>query len=231
MQGTLIETLQQWSGHPLGLLLALALGAVSAVASACCTLPAMGLLVGYSGTGSNTNRWAAIKSALLFAAGTVLALMLVGGIAGFIGQTAQLHLGRYWKLFAALAAIFFGLITLKVLPFSLSLSGLETGAVSLQKLGPVLFGLLLGGAIAVCSLPCNPGIFIVMGAAILQGDVFRAVFLLMAFAIGFSLPLSTLVLGISLGKGALQAKSADQFIRLVSGSLLLIVGFYFLITL
>ncbi len=44
------ETLQAASMGPAAVPLALLLGLVSAVASACCTLPAMGMLVAYSGT-------------------------------------------------------------------------------------------------------------------------------------------------------------------------------------
>ena len=43
------NTLQQVASQPLGLVFALILGVVSAATSACCTLPALGILVGYSG--------------------------------------------------------------------------------------------------------------------------------------------------------------------------------------
>lgn len=231
MQTTLIETLQHWSGHPLGLLIALALGAVSAAASTCCTLPAMSLLVGYSGSAENGESKSVFKAALLFATGSVLALMIVGGIAGFIGQAAQMSLGQYWKVFAALTAILFGLATLKILPISPTFSGPDKRMASLQKMSPALFGLILGGIIAVCSLPCNPGIFIIMGAAVLQGEVIRAAFLLAAFAVGFSLPLSALVLGLSFGKSLSKTKTVDNAIRYLSGGILLIAGFYLLVSL
>src|SRR5512137_2875309 len=105
------DALQQVASQPLGLVFALLLGTVSAATSACCTLPALGILVGYSGTQASDNRMAAAKSALLFTLGTIIALMIVGGIAGFIGQVAQASLGRYWKLFAGIVAIFLGLAT------------------------------------------------------------------------------------------------------------------------
>ncbi|MGQ9607381.1 MAG: hypothetical protein ACUVTW_14370 [Thermogutta sp.] len=43
------HTLQRVASEPMGLVFALVLGAVSATTSACCTLPALGILVGYSG--------------------------------------------------------------------------------------------------------------------------------------------------------------------------------------
>ena len=93
----------------------------------------------------------------------------------------------------------------------------------------MLAGLVLGGIVAVSSLPCNPGIFIVIGAAILQGKVIWATLMLAMFAIGFSIPLGTVLLGVSLGKVSLAVKGADAVIRWVSGTILLIAGFYFLI--
>jgi hypothetical protein len=50
------------------------------------------------------------------------------------------------------------------------------------------------------------------------------------FAVGFSLPLGAVLLGVSLGKMSLVAKGADTAIRWVSGIILLAAGFYFLVT-
>jgi hypothetical protein len=48
--------------------------------------------------------------------------------------------------------------------------------------------------------------------------------------LGFSIPLATVLLGVSLGKSALLSKNADTAIRWVSGCILLVAGFYLLIT-
>ena len=223
-------TLQQVASEPLGLVFAFALGLVSAATSACCTLPALGLLVGYSGAGAAGNRRAALRSAMAFTGGTVLALILLGSLAGMVGQVAQSALGRYWKVFAGLVAIVFGLATLKLLPFSLPLGPAPGSDKPSTKLGTVGAGLLLGGGVAACSLPCNPGIFIVLGAAVLQGRVVWAALLLALFALGFSLPLGAVLFGVSLGKTALLAKKADAAIRWGSGAVLLTAGFYLLAT-
>jgi cytochrome c biogenesis protein CcdA len=50
---------------------------------------------------------------------------------------------------------------------------------------------------------------------------------LIAYAIGFSLPLSALMLGASFGRSALRFKKADMVMRLGAGILLIGVGFYF----
>src|ERR1035441_3673619 len=113
------ETLQAASMGPVAVPLALLLGLVSAVASACCTLPAMGMLVAYSGTREDVNRRTALASAISFMVGTTLALIVLGFVAGFVGQAAQALLGRYWKVFAGLLAIVLGLAALKLLPLKL----------------------------------------------------------------------------------------------------------------
>jgi cytochrome c biogenesis protein CcdA len=224
------NTLQQVASEPLGLVFALILGVVSAATSACCTLPALGILVGYSGAQANDNRKTAVKTAILFTLGTIISLIIIGGIAGFVGQVAQSALGRYWKVFAGIVAVFLGLAALTLLPFKLSFGKFEGVKSRLGKSGAVLAGLILGGIVAVSSLPCNPGIFIVLGAAILQGRVVWATILLAMFAVGFSIPLGIILLGVSLGKTSLVAKNADVAIRWFSGVILLVAGFYFLVT-
>lgn len=223
------DLLQQVASQPLGLVFALVLGLVSAATSACCTLPALGILVGYSGAQTNSDRRAAVKKALFFTLGTIVSLMIIGGIAGFVGQVAQSSLGRYWKVFAGVVAVFFGLAALKLLPFKLSLGNVGDVGNRLGRSG-VVFGLVFGGIIAASSLPCNPGIFIVIGAAVLQGQIIWATLMLAMFAIGFSLPLGAVLLGVSIGRLSFAAKGADAAIRWAAGGILIVAGFYFLVT-
>ena len=148
MLNYVINALQQVASQPVGLVFALVLGVVSAATSACCTLPALGILVGYSGAQANDTRRAAVKKALLFTLGTIVSLMIIGGIAGFVGQVAQNSLGRYWKVFAGVVAVFLGLAALKFLPFKLSLGKFEGLGNRLGRTGAVLAGLILGGIVA-----------------------------------------------------------------------------------
>jgi cytochrome c-type biogenesis protein len=226
------DALQGASLSPVALPLAFLLGVVSAVASACCTLPAMGMLVAYSGTRQNVNRRATWVSAVWFLIGTTLALIILGFVAGLVGQAAQTYMGRYWKLFAGFVAVIFGLATLKLLPFSIPGCALknENASPGCGKMGAALGGLILGGGVAACSLPCNPGIFIVMGAAILMGKLLWGMVLMAAFALGFSLPLTAILFGVALGKASLKAQKAEVAIRRVAGVLLVCAGFYILVT-
>ena len=116
------------------------LGLASAATSACCTLPALGLLVGYSGAQGGDRRKGVLKPFLYFTLGIVLSLMVLGGIAGFVGQVAQASLGRYWKAFAGVVSVVLGLAALELLPFRLILlrrDHLRVARISLNRVRPV----------------------------------------------------------------------------------------------
>jgi cytochrome c biogenesis protein CcdA len=230
MLETITRTLQSASAGPAALPVALLLGLVSAVASACCTLPAMGMLVAYSGTREDVNRRTALASAISFMAGTTLALIVLGFVAGFAGQAAQALLGRYWKVLAGVIAVVLGLAALKMLPLKLPqiTRNAEARPLGRGMLGVAMVGLLMGGGVAACSLPCNPGIFIVLGAAVLQGHAVWGMMLMAAFGIGFSLPLGAILFGVSFGRATIRAQKAEAAIRMVAGVLLVGVGFYLL---
>lgn len=232
MLESITNALQSASMGPAAVPLAFLLGLVSAVASACCTLPAMGMLVAYSGTREDANRRTAFASAISFMIGTTLALIVLGFVAGFVGQTAQALLGRYWKLFAGVIAVVLGLAALKLLPVKLPqfTRKAEAGTAVHGMLGTVVVGLLLGGGVAAASLPCNPGIFIVIGASVLMGHILWGMVLMAAFGVGFSLLLGAILLGVSLGKSAIKLQKAEAAIRVAAGVLLVCAGFYLLAT-
>ena len=229
---SITDTLQSASMGPAALPLAFLLGLVSALASACCTLPAMGMLVAYSGTREDANRRTALVSALSFMIGTTLALIVLGFIAGFVGQAAQALLGRYWKLFAGVLAVVLGLAALKLLPLKLPqlVGKAERRSAVPGMVGTVGVGLLMGGGVAAASLPCNPGIFIVIGTSVLMGHILWGMVLMAAFGVGFSLPLGAILFGVAFGKASLKAQKAEAAIRLVAGVLLVGAGFYLLAT-
>ena len=231
MVNHLVNILQDAANQPVALLISLLLGAVSAAGSACCTLPTLGILLGYSGTRAQSDRRAALRFSLTFTLGILLSLIVIGAIAGFVGQVAQQSMGMYWKVFAGFVAIVLGLATLKLIPFRLPAAVQNLVDSRASGVGTTALGVLMGGGVAVSSLPCNPGIFIVLGAAVLQGEVVWALLLLTAFAIGFSLPLGAILLGVSLGKTIPLAQKAGDGIRKVSGVILIAAGFYLLLSL
>jgi len=188
------------------------------------------MLVAYSGTRENGNRRMAFTSAVWFLVGTTLALIVLGFVAGLVGQTAQAFLGRYWRVFAGAVAVLLGLATLKMLPIHLPKHAATDGSPSASggKMGAAFGGLFLGGGVAACSLPCNPGIFIVIGASVLLGRMAWGMVLMAAFAVGFSLPLAAILFGVSFGRASIKAQKADAAIRAVAGFLLVGAGLYLL---
>ena len=208
------------------------LGLLGAVVSLCCTLPMLGAIVGYSGSRRDVGVRAGLPAAISFMVGSIIAIVILGSVAGLASEVAQGMLGKYWKVFAGVVAIFFGLAAMNLLPFKMPTGGpKDSRAKPTTNLGAVVFGLATGGGVSVLSMCCNPGIFVVLGVVILQGYNLGAVGLLIAYAIGFSLPLAVIVLGVSLGKAAVKAKSVEAVVRIAAGVLLIAVGFYFLATL
>ena len=231
-----IQSASEWTRNtfesvglsPVAFPLAFLLGLVSAVASACCALPVIGAVVGYSGTRQQQDRRSNLLTAFFFMLGSTLAILILGAVAGFVGRVAQLSLGKYWKIFAGLIAIVFGLATLNLLPFKMPQKKAAAERPSKGLLGAALFGLIMGGAVSAWSLACNPGIYVILGVAVLQGYTIWMMGVLVAFAIGFSLPLAGLVLGVSFGKSAIKAKKVESAIRITAGIALIGIGFYFL---
>lgn len=235
----LIFELSEWAKTIIGLAgtsqvtlpFAFLLGLASAVASTCCALPVFGAVVGYAAMRETMDRRSNMLAAMFFMIGIVLSLLIIGSVAGFIGQVAQIALGSYWKIFAGIVAIIAGLGALNILPFSIP--GIRSRPLESRKRGflePAIIGLVMGGAISVCSLGCNPGILIILGVAVLQGYTLWMYGILSAYAIGFSLPLAALMLGVTLGRSAIGLKEADKAIRFVAGAVFIVVGLYFLST-
>jgi cytochrome c biogenesis protein CcdA len=225
------KTLLEETGfRPAALPLAFVLGLVSAIASACCTLPLLGAIVGYSGTREDSDRRSGFLAAIFFMLGTIIALVILGSVAGFIGQVAPDVMGKYWKILAGIIAIFVGLAALKLLPFKLPARTTRSKSRPRGLLGAAVFGLVMGGGVCAASLPCNPGIFIVLGVAVLQGHTLWGMGIMAAYAVGFSLPLAVIMLGVSFGKSTIKAKRAETALRVAGGVLLIVAGFYFLAT-
>jgi len=223
--------LEQTGVGPSALPVAFLLGLLSAIACTCCTLPVLGAVAGYSGTQKDKGHRSNLVAALFFMLGAVIATVILGAVAALLGQVAQSTLGTYWKLFAGIIAIFVGLAALKLLPFKLPGLNMSHGKSEPKGfLGVAVFGLIVGGGIGACSLPCNPGIVIVLGVAVLQGYTFWMIAMLIAYAIGFSLPLAAIMVGVSFGTSSIKVKKAEAVVRTIAGILLIFAGFYFLAT-
>jgi cytochrome c-type biogenesis protein len=211
---------------------AFVLGIVGSVSS-CCNLPVLGAIAGYSGTvGHETDRRSLVVAGLFFMVGTVGAFAALGAVSGFIGNVAGASLGLYWKLFAGLILVLFGLMTLRLLPLDFARLGLTGKAGQMQSSGATIYGLVVGGGAAACSVCCNPVLPVALAVTTLQGHTLWGAAILTVFSIGYSLPMAGVLVGLGLGFRGLTSvvQKISPVIEKVAGVLLIVIGFYLLAT-
>ena len=235
----MLEYIQTWTSNvletqlnsPLMLLAVLALGFTAAIGS-CCNLGVMGAVAGYSGTQStDLKNNSLVSTALSFALGNIIALSIIGALTGFVSQAVGNTVGAYWKIIGGLVAVYFGLAAIGFLPFKIPQPRILKEKTNSGKLNGLLFGLALGGFATACSACCNPIFPIVLGVSYLQGDILWSWLILFVFAIGYSVPLGGMLVGLGLGFN----KISDTFlkhsnaIKYISGGALILIGFGLLV--
>ena len=206
------------------------LGCIISITS-CCNIAAIGAIAGYAGTRENKTRYDGLIAALSFMIGTVLALTAMGIAAGYIGELVSGSFGRYGKLLIGMISVLFGLMALKLLPFKLPGIGNIDGQNTRGLTGMIIFGFALGAGTSACTTACVPVLPVVLGVAVLQGETLRSAMIMLFFALGYSLPLAAVFLGISFGKWTLRANRFMPYINSIAGIVLIFIGFYFLATL
>jgi len=208
------------------------LGIIS-VFTCACNFVAIGAVAGYTGTVSATGKTkTVIVSCISFLFGTVIALSAVGCLIGFASELISVSIGNYWKIVAGIITIFFGVYTLDILPFKIK--GISPNFQNKKGniAGAIIFGFIMGGAISLGSLCCNPVFPIVMGASFLKGSTLWGFAMLFFYALGYGITLAAAMLGLGLGLGkvsTLLSKFA-VVVKYAGGITLIILGFYFLLT-
>lgn len=202
------------------------LGAVSA----CCNVVVIGAIAGYSGSQSEKrNTRDILVRGLFFMLGAIIALGALGAVTGFISQTVGALAERYWRLFAGFVLVAFGLLSLNLVRFKLPKFGsAETAPTGFVK--AMVYGLAIGGGTTACTAGCNPVLAVVLGAVALQGRTSAGAVILAVFAVGYSLPLAGVMVGLELGFSKL-ASVLQKFataIRVVAGVMLIGFGIYLL---
>jgi len=207
---------------------ALVLGLLTAVGS-CCNVAMLAAVAGFAGSREGLRRRDVALTCVCFLAGTVVALAAVGAAIGYLGQAAGQGIGRVGALFAGFVTIFFGLWALKLVPVRLPKVGLPKGWRPRGLGGSALFGLAAGASSATCAVACSgPLVPIVLGLAVMRGQGLWGLLIMTAFAIGYSAPLTAMMLGVGLGRlSGLTARAAGP-IRVVAGLLLVGAGFWML---
>jgi cytochrome c biogenesis protein CcdA len=212
---------------------ALLLGVVGSAGS-CCNVVVVGAVAGYSGSlGQRQDRREVLWAGLSFMIGTIVALVALGLVFGVVGRVAGATLGSYWRLAAGLIVVFFGLASFDLLPFKMPRLGLNgAGGGRRGVLASLLYGLAVGGGSTACSASCNPVLPVALAFATFHGASALGVGILTAFALGYSLPLTGVLVGLGLGLGKLTAvaKKVTPALRVVTGGAMVGIGFYLLAT-
>lgn len=211
---------------------AILLGLLTAVGSGC-NIALLAAVAAYAGSRDDHRRRDALLAAVSFMLATTLALAVLGAIIGFLGNAAAGNLGRYTTALAGSVAIFFGLMTLDLLPFRLRLPAFASVKSVKDRrrglLSAAVFGLAAGAATISCTIFCSaPLVPVVLGLAAVRGQGGWGALILAMFALGYSLPLTAAMLGINLGKLTGTAAKLAKPIRTTAGLVLIAAGFWLL---
>lgn len=200
------------------------------LATNCCTPAVIGAMAGFSGAGERRSPREFVFASVSFMLGTLVALSILGAVAGMVGQLAGQTLGRFFQVFAGLAVILFGLAALGLLPFRLPQPRLDHRIIPQGGLGAVVFGFTVGGASVTCMLGCNPLLAVPLGLATIQGRTLFGAGLLAAFALGYSLALTLLLTGLGTILERLKGTSRGvaAVIKTAAGIVLIGAGLYLL---
>lgn len=231
--------MQEWINHAIerpevGITLLAALlllGILSAAASSCCSLPVVGALAGYIGSGETNKKRDVTVAALSFVAGSVLVLALIGAAMGWAGKLVDASFDHYSKIIVGLLLVVLGLASLGLFPFKLPSLRFAGRTNTRGVVGALLLGSALGSSTAACAVSCSsPALLGILGVVALRGQAAKGAMLMAVFGLGYSIPLVAVILGAGLGKWALRASRLMPVVKIVAGVLLVGVGFYFLAT-
>jgi cytochrome c biogenesis protein CcdA len=209
------------------------LGLITAIGCIACSAPLLAAVIGYAGSREEARKKHIFIIAGFFMLGTVIALSAAGYLVGYIGQVAGSTFGLYGKLLIAVITIFLGFAALNLLPFRIP--SLNPAKMNLPRglVGASVMGLGVGGASITYTMACcGPMILpVVLGLSVLKGEGVWGALILAVFAIGYSLPMVAAILGIGFGKLTGIASKAATPIRMASGMLLVVAGFWLIFTL
>jgi cytochrome c-type biogenesis protein len=198
-----------------------------------CNYAIFAMVAGFSGSSESSGKTKqVIGSGIAFLAGAVIAMAVIGAIFGYAGGMISASFGNYWKVAAGLVCVIFGLYTMDLLPFRLPSFSPGTIKPGSGLLSAILFGLAAGGLATAFNTCCNPVFPIILAASFVKGSMVWGMLLLTVFATGYALPLAVGLIGIRFGMGKLSGtvQRLGKIIQYTGGILLLIMGFYFLIT-
>ena len=214
------------------LIAVLVMGMLS-VFTCACNFAIIGVVAGYSGASPVTGKTKMlIWKGLAFLLGTIISMSVIGALFGFTGKWISDSLGSYWKIAAGLVAIIFGLYSMELVPFKLPGIAIKPKESQQNVFSAIIFGLAVGGLSAACNTCCNPFFPVILAASFVKGSAVWGFIMLTTFAIGFGVPLATMIVGISLGLGKISKALSlvVDITKYVGGFALVALGFYLLFT-
>jgi len=214
-------------------LIAVFLMGMISVVTCGCNFAILGVVAGYSGASSAADRSKTVWfRGVAFLVGGIISMASIGAIFGYASELISTSFGNYWKIAAGLIAIFFGLYSMNLLPFTLPGISLKTGTARKGIVPAILFGLAIGGLSTALNSCCNPIFPVILAASFVKGGALWGLTMLSAFAIGYGLPLAAAIVGFGLGLGKISKTLSvvGTVVTYIGGITLLALGFYLLIT-
>ena len=197
-----------------------------------CNFAVFGAITGYTGVlGATGKTKSVVASIVLFLAGSVVAMSVIGCLIGFAGEFFSVTLGNYWNIGAGVILILFIVYILDILPFKVSGISFNFQGKKSGMAGAALFGFVIGGLTVLTNICCNPIFPIIIAASLVKGGMLWGFFLLLLYTLGYGGTLAAAMLGIGLGIGKLS-KTLTKFaavIKYAGGITIIVLGFYFLL--
>ena len=202
----------------------------AATTAGCGGLPAMLVILGYTGSAKTGKTKQLLIAAGAFTLSSVIVLGALGALMSFAGgdiMTTTGRLGFYVKKVLGFACLILGLSALDWLPMRFPTFKVATEKLPGGTLGALLLGATVGLATAGCAAACSPlQLPIVLGLAALRGRVLEGTIILIVFAIGFVAPLVAIMLGLGMGRATKFMEKMDKPLRYISGVFLILLGFW-----
>jgi cytochrome c biogenesis protein CcdA len=204
----------------------------AATTAGCGGLPAMLVILGYTGTNKTKagQRKQLLMAAGAFALSSIVVLGALGALISFAGRdifATTGSLGFYIKKVLGVVCIVLGLSALDWLPLRFPTFKMSTEKLPAGTLGALMLGATVGLATAGCAAACSPlQLPIVLGLAALRGKVLEGIIILVVFAIGFVAPLVAIMLGLGMTRATKVMEKLDKPLRYISGAFLIILGLW-----
>ena len=209
------------------------MGMISVVTCGC-NFAIIGAVAGYSSARSAEGKTrTAILRGVGLLLGAIISMAIIGTLFGYAGQWINASFGNWWKIAAGLIAIFFGLYSMDLLPFKMPGISIKQGDTQQNIFSSILFGLAIGGMSSALNSCCNPLFPVILAASFVKGSAVWGLMMLTAFACGYGLPLAAMMVGLGVGVGKLSKTLTivGTVVKYAGGIALVILGFYFLLTL